>query len=806
MGSFLRYLCLILTLLIAGSRPSTGIRNGSRRSDPWWGTQDAKQYRLDIEKYRKAADWGGIEAAAQRAYVAAIQHNARFAAVQYLTGVGGARIALFRYRSALEALTEARRLARSIGDRTDEGAVLGNLSSLYLEMSDLGSAIQYAEDALRIVRTLHPYYEHQVRLQLGKLYALVGDPRAEAMLENGIEAARAAADAREEARGWDLLGDERFRRGRLDAAENAFSTAFWVRKTRYSADLLFSYVRFGSLLLARGRLEEAARFTDIAIQSKERIETAFPGFLLVHQRGQIRLARGNKRGALEDFETAVRLASAWRKETLPAISTLTGTNIELEGRVFDSWIEAAAAAGRIAEAFQAVEENRAASLRQIAGMYFAKRLPVSYWDALGKFRAEQARLMRTGQPSSPELKRVRTELTGMEAEIGLGIPVNKTENFLAQNSLIHFRQVLSATDLFLSFHLGKTQSYVWAVTAGSLRMYRLAPAGKIRVAIIAFREAVRGGGPDGAQLGGELYAMLFGQLGRDEASKRDWMLSADDALFEAPLAALVVERKGHLKYLVEQHSLRLVPGALSLAGGQTRLVNKGRSEWLGVGDPIYNTADARWTRDARWTAARPYLGWMAKAETAGQLNRLAGSAEELRSSAQSWGPGAVILQGADATRERFQNAATLGPSTIHLATHVLIPPDRPGQALIAFGLDSTRQPQFLTTSDVSMMHVPGAVIVMTGCASGTGEVQAGAGLLGLTRAWQMAGARAVIATLWPVPDSRGALFSSFYWQLHTLPAAEALRRSQVEQIAAGRPPRDWAAYQLSGGSLSGGSR
>ena len=106
-----------------------------------------------------------------------------------------------------------------------------------------------------------------------------------------------------------------------------------------------------------------------------------------------------------------------------------------------------------------------------------------------------------------------------------------------------------------------------------------------------------------------------------------------------------------------------------------------------------------------------------------------------------------------------------------------------------------------------MLHVPGALIVMTGCATGTGDARAGAGLLGLTRAWMMAGARAVVATNWPVPDVDGDLIPAFYRNLRTRnsetnSAAEALRRSQVEQIHSGTwqaAPSYWAAFQVTGG-------
>lgn len=185
-----------------------------------------------------------------------------------------------------------------------------------------------------------------------------------------------------------------------------------------------------------------------------------------------------------------------------------------------------------------------------------------------------------------------------------------------------------------------------------------------------------------------------------------------------------------------------------------------------------------------------------------------GSASEVESSARNWAAGSgTLLMGGEAQRGRFLALAARRPAIIHLATHVVMPHGpgangRRNDALIAFGLDPSGQPEALSTSEVEMLDVPGAVVSMTGCESGEGNIQAGAGLLGLTRAWQMAGARAVIATGWPVGDTNGELFAAFYRYLRNATPAEALRRSQVEMIHSGTwrsAPGYWASYQVTGG-------
>ncbi len=305
-----------------------------------------------------------------------------------------------------------------------------------------------------------------------------------------------------------------------------------------------------------------------------------------------------------------------------------------------------------------------------------------------------------------------------------------------------------------------------------------------------------------SRLGEKLYAALFGGLSAEETEQPKWLLSLDDALFQLPFAALVVTQKGGerrsgtMEYLVERHSVQVVPGALHFNAERSgaKGAGDGGARWfLGVGDPIYNLADAR------WKAAR-FSSWFLNSKSNGQLNRLVGSGSEVESCARSWAGGSTVLTGARADRATFLNLAERGPSVIHLATHVVASATRQDEAL-AFGLGRAGTVETLRMPQIAAMHVPGAVVAMTGCESGGGDVQPGTGLLGLTRAWQEAGAQSVIATLWPVSDTSSGLFASFYRHLQTAPAAEALRSSQLEMLRSNsklRSPDYWAAFQVTG--------
>jgi CHAT domain-containing protein len=90
----------------------------------------------------------------------------------------------------------------------------------------------------------------------------------------------------------------------------------------------------------------------------------------------------------------------------------------------------------------------------------------------------------------------------------------------------------------------------------------------------------------------------------------------------------------------------------------------------------------------------------------------------------------------------------------------------------------------LTAEAISYLPMDGMELaVLSACDTGLGDVARGEGVLGLQRAFHIAGARNVVASLWKVEDQAAAdLMTRFYrrmWQENQSPLA-ALRESQLE--------------------------
>ena len=97
--------------------------------------------------------------------------------------------------------------------------------------------------------------------------------------------------------------------------------------------------------------------------------------------------------------------------------------------------------------------------------------------------------------------------------------------------------------------------------------------------------------------------------------------------------------------------------------------------------------------------------------------------------------------------------------------------------------------------------------VLSACETALGAEAGGEGLLALTRAFHLAGADSVVASLWRVDDaSTASLMERFYDHLlEDLSKDEALRRAQVDLMdgpasGTGVPcgSYSWAAFQLYG--------
>jgi CHAT domain-containing protein len=285
----------------------------------------------------------------------------------------------------------------------------------------------------------------------------------------------------------------------------------------------------------------------------------------------------------------------------------------------------------------------------------------------------------------------------------------------------------------------------------------------------------------------------------------------DEGLFDVPVAALPVSTGPRPVYVAERHTTVVVPGANYWLESTARQTAEPPSPlFLGVGDPIYNAADPRLPHrreNSKTVWLSPLILFAAsRTDAAGLvLPRLVASGAELDDCARAWDGESILLRGAGATRRNLAQQMRRNPAVVHLATHVLESPERPAVGLIALSLTDGEETELLTPFEIAHWRIDAGLVVLSGCYSAQGAALPGTGLMGLTRAWLTAGARAVVSSRWPTPDEDGPLFKALYRNLrteHRADPGQALRIAQLEMIRSGgghAQPRYWGAYYVIGG-------
>ncbi|HET9766686.1 MAG TPA: CHAT domain-containing protein [Thermoanaerobaculia bacterium] len=136
------------------------------------------------------------------------------------------------------------------------------------------------------------------------------------------------------------------------------------------------------------------------------------------------------------------------------------------------------------------------------------------------------------------------------------------------------------------------------------------------------------------------------------------------------------------------------------------------------------------------------------------------------------------------------------PSLVHYAGHSLASGPSGAAILLADG----GQVVPLESTEIETWKLRGAIVVLSSCSGGNGRASPIAGRDSLARAFLAAGARAVVANLWPVDDNAAAALAvELHDRLgHGQAVGTALRDSQQALISARRPPADWAGWMLIG--------
>jgi tetratricopeptide (TPR) repeat protein len=790
-------LFVILALLLLPMRASVPGRPRRDSTVAYTESAELRQLRGKGNERFRAADYAGAARVYETGVEAALQQGDPRSSIRFLNNLGSASHLLWRYRDAARAYLRARSLAAELSDDEISAATSLNLSSVYFHLGEVDAAREAAERGLSVPPAASEKIRVNLLIQLALIAGSANDcSGAVARLREAIGAAREQEDVPGEAQAWNELGNILLDCRRLPEAEDALLESYRLRVLKKDPRLHFSYESLAALRLAEERPADAALFLDRALEIARDLGPAAL-WRPLFARGRAYQALGRSEAAYADLRAALRNLQDWRAQVLPADAFRVRSEVETHG-AYSAFIETAGARYRATgqaryaeEAFAAAESGRAASLRALwTGTDRPRQLPEEYWRTRAELnRAETGQM--TGEADDTRVRSLRSRLAEMEAAAGLELPPEVDHGAERPAELTgSVRHALAPDEVLISFHTGETATSVWAVTRTAFEMVLAPSQADLERETGRFVAALRESKPEAADIGRALFASLFGKLNPRILTMRRWTIAPDGPLFDLPFGAL----PDGGQYLIERRSLRMTTGTSALL----RPAAAGWSDaFVGIGDPVYNRADRRGPRTAEKDTGAPF-----------ELPRLLGSGREVQACAKIWqtrGSEAHLYEGPAASKENLERAAARGPAVLHMAAHILFPQNGSGRGMLALSIRSGNEIELLSDTEVAGMNARVGLVVLNGCSSGRGDVLPGAGLMGMTRAWLAAGARAVVATRWPAPDQEaGAIFESLYRIYFErrrgggfVSFGELLREAQLAEVRSGgrrADPSRWASY------------
>ncbi|NET61314.1 MAG: CHAT domain-containing protein, partial [Symploca sp. SIO2E6] len=305
----------------------------------------------------------------------------------------------------------------------------------------------------------------------------------------------------------------------------------------------------------------------------------------------------------------------------------------------------------------------------------------------------------------------------------------------------------------------------------------------------------------------------------------------DDSLFLVPFPAL---QDASGKYLIENHTLTTAPSIniLALTRQQQQRVQGLPGDALVIGNPTMPLVRIKGVPEATtFLENANSLEPQANNPQGIRLSPLPGAELEAQTIAQLLGTQALIGSQAKETTVVAQMPRA---KIIHFATHGLLDEfmrnvtgvvtngveqitdldsdditrlQEPGGIALApvnSEIIAVQYPQgeadgLLTSLEIQQLKLNSELVVLSACNTGGGDI-VGDGVVGLSRAFIIAGVPSVIVSLWSVPDAPTAeLMTEFYRQLQQNPnKAQALRNAMLLTKQKHPRPLDWAAFTLVG--------
>jgi len=708
----------------------------------------------------------------------AVRSSVLYNAAEIDTNLGNVDRAIERLLRALE-LTREHKLAQH------EGRLMYGLGRAYLARGDTAQAVALLDESLKLRRSVDDPNGLIASLGLnGTVARETGDiKKALALHREAISLAITP-----NVRVYGLVDLARDYQAALDY-QRAIATCREALSVPVDNPDMFS--RFGVLLtLAEVLLEQPHRTEQSVREAGMLAEKSLNAAILradlmkeIAARrllAQVNAARGSLPEARDEYERAIALIFKYRSTINNP--ELRATTLAHEQKTFRGYVDllmrdvAGRGPGKLQQV-NAAEEEALRTLEWARALNFDSGR-VSQLDAATEARLEDllaqmagkrvriASLLRRDTDVSRELEVLQVDISRLRTEVDqLRAAANRETNIADASTVVDAPwPVIAAGTTQLSYALGTEHAYLWVRDASGIRATVLsATPAAIASDVAKLAAAARGNGAhrlDSVLSRLSTVLLPAGTIGVDSTTLE---IVAEGQAAAIPFAALSTEPDVAQRQ-AERRSIVMI-GSLFNARVRPPLVQPHKWSFVALANDSRSSAE---TPAAQVFPVLPTTN--AEARSIAAMFRRLDPAPQVK-----------LLFGADGNASNLKAVWHDGVDAIHFATHGLADLRQPlASSLLLPALDADGTPTYLTAGQVQEWRGDADLVYLSACETAVGPARFAEGLPGLQRAFLRAGARGVIATLWPVEDVYASLFAADFYRRYTTgtPAARALSETQ----------------------------
>ncbi len=740
---------------------------------------------LDLGEYQKAIEYieKGLEISTAIGDRSGIARN---------TGnLGNAYKRLGEYQKAIEYIEKGLEISTAIGDRSGIATSTGNLGDAYFDLGEYQKAIEYIEKGLEISTAIGDQSGIATNTgNLGAAYRRLGEyQKAIEYFEKGLEISTAIGDRSGIATNTGNLGNAYKSLGEYQKAIEYFEKALEISTAIGDRSVIATNTgNLGNAYKSLGEYQKAIEYFEKALEISTAIGDQSGIAIVSAGLGDAYLSLGKHEDALLNLIKSIRLFDKLFLRMVPDENKLAfAKQYLLAHRVLMTCF---LSIGCIGSALLVNDLGRGKELHFCIDKHkkIVDEEEVEYADAtLNRIDARDEQI---------EIQEIKKILVGGRNDTSILVFAFDLKNFLhiwvLNDECIYKKSDTRLESLLLIIELlgrknvsvNRDSSFFKLDSVGSNNNQMILPLAmgyQKYTAKSAIENATNNSNLTNREILQQLFMLLFHPV-KDYVQGNKLIIVPDEHLFFAPFSSLVDENGCSLS---QSYSTQITPSLHTLKSSMQRSCDSDIGFALFVGNP---TVGKVWLNEEVLTP----IDLPSATEEVKCLSKLFDARPLL-------GPAAKKV----AVLQLLSEA-----SIIHIAAHgepnrgeiMLAPNSPPGQ----LGLSFTKPESYLLTQrDITNKSLQARLVVLCCCHTGRGEISS-EGVIGITRAFLAAGARSVLAALWPINDEATKVFmEKFYKELcNEISVCEALRRTmndfQRHEQEEFRAIRIWAPFTIYG--------